>query len=312
MRELDFRAAGYRRFQLSAPWAIAFDQDGLRGIHLVTEGSCEIVITGELPVRLDPGDLVITPSGQSHVLRSVGAGAVSPVRSLDLAGQFEAGILRHGGGGADTALICGAFVFDRTDHAALAGLPRMVRVAGSDPAAARWMKGYVDILKAEATDAGPGSDLVLGRLTSALVVMALRHSLDQVDAAGWLKGLRDPGIARALAAIHADFARPWTVDSLAQEAGQSRAVFAARFRAMVGEAPVKYLHARRMREAAARLRQGKASLAQIAETIGYGSEAALSSAFRRHFGMSPGRYRRDPTGKDAALPSGPPNSGKAP
>jgi AraC-like DNA-binding protein len=292
MRELNFVAAGYRRFELSAPWAISFDQAGLRGIHIIAEGRCEIVFGEEPPQLLGAGDLVIAPRADPHVLRSVDASKVTPTPSAQIALQSTDGRIIFGGGGERTVIVCGAFVFNEGDHPALTGLPRMVHVAGSDGRASRWLRGYVETLTTEALETGPGSDVVLARLSAALVVRALRHGLEKIEEAGWLKGLSDPGVARALAAIHDTCGDKWTIGSLAREAGQSRAVFAQRFHMLVGEPPMQYLFRRRMREAAKLLRNGRTTLAQVAGAVGYGSEAAFSAAFKRYSGSSPGAYRR--------------------
>jgi len=128
--------------------------------------------------------------------------------------------------------------------------------------------------------------------SDALVVRALRFHLDKAEELGWLRGLADPHLAKALVLMHDQLERPWTVASLARVAGLSRAAFAARFSAAVGEAPMAYLLRRRMRRAMTLLRGEQATLARVAESVGYGSEAALSAAFKRHTGSAPGAYRR--------------------
>lgn len=292
MSELDFRAAGYRCFELSAPWAISFDQSGLRGIHVLVEGRCEIALPGQPPEQLQTGDLIIAPRADPHILRSVGTPRVQPRPSVELAGSSPREDTARTGAGERTVLLCGAFVFNAADHATLAALPRFVRISGADRDAARWLGSYVDTITTEAREAGPGSEVVLARLTEALVIRALRHALGHIEETGWLKGLGDAGVARALSAIHDDYRRKWTVASLAREAGQSRAVFAGRFQALVGEPPMQYLFRRRMREAARLLKRGGISLSEVAEEVGYGSEAAVSAAFKRYSNLSPGAYRR--------------------
>jgi AraC-like DNA-binding protein len=292
MRELHFASAGYRRLELSAPWAISFDQAGLRGIHIVTEGRCEIAFKDGRSHSLQTGDLLIAPRASPHIIRSTGAKGLKPTSSMQIAGQSAPGSILHGGGGERTVIVCGAFVFKERDHPALAGLPRMVHVAGSDGNAPRWLRGYIDALTTEALDPGPGSDVVLARLTAALVTRALRHGVEGVQESGWLKGLSDPGIARAIAAIHDACDKRWTIESLARKAGQSRAAFARRFHELVGEPPMHYLFRRRMREASRLLNGDQASLAQIAHAVGYRSEAAFSTAFKRYSGSSPGQFRR--------------------
>lgn len=292
MRDLRFTAAGYRRLELGAPWALSFSQAGLRGIHIVEKGRCLIAFGDGPPQMLETGDLVIAPRADPHVMRSVDGGTLAPVSTAGIAGTGAGGRIVHGGDGERTVLLCGAFVFGRNDHPALSGLPHMVHVAGSDAQAASWLKGYIETLTAEALAPGPGSDVVLANLSAALVTRALRHGLEGAAEAGWLKALGDPGIARALAAIHDAPGETWTVERLARVAGQSRAGFARRFHELAGQPPMHYVLRCRMGKAAGLLRAGRTSLSRIAEAVGYGSEAAFSAAFRRHTGTSPGLYRR--------------------
>jgi AraC-like DNA-binding protein len=132
----------------------------------------------------------------------------------------------------------------------------------------------------------------MARLSDALVARALRHYAQGDGATGWLRGLGDTNIARALGAMHGDFGRRWTLPAIAQVAGLSRAAFAARFALLVGLPPMQYLMQLRLRKAMLMLAKDRTSLARIAEAVGYGSEAAFANAFKRSTGQSPGAYRR--------------------
>lgn len=271
LREMRFDSAGYRRLELRAPWGMSFHQEGLRGVHIVVRGRCEIAFEGGPARTLETGDLVVAPRADPHLLRSV---------------------VRDGAAGEETTIVCGAFVFHEADHPALAALPRFIHVPGEGGRVPKWLAAYVDALTSEASEEGPGSDVVMARLSGALVGRALRFHVQKSDEPGWLTGLQDPHVARALAVMHEDFKRPWTVDSLARRAGLSRAAFAARFAHKVGDTPMQYLLRCRMRHAIAMLRDHRATLSNIAERVGYGSEAAFSAAFKRHTGLAPGAYRR--------------------
>jgi transcriptional regulator GlxA family with amidase domain len=196
----------------------------------------------------------------------------------------------------DTEVVCGAFLVGDADHPALSGLPRTIRLPGSDGRPAAWLTPLVDALTAEAADGGPGSDLVMARLSDAMLVRALRHHSAAVDRPGWLAGLADPYVAAALAALHADPAHPWTLASLARTAGLSRAAFAARFTGRVGEPAMRYLQALRLRRARGLLRDERATVAAVAGQVGYTNDVAFAAAFKREFGLSPGVYRRSVTG----------------
>jgi AraC-like DNA-binding protein len=306
MRDLHLSAAGYRRLELAAPWAISFGQAGLRGIHIVVKGRCEAVFDRGALQPLEQGDLIIAPRADAHVLRSPGAAHTPVISAAALAAQKTNGRIRLGGDGEKTVILCGAFAFGETGHPSLAGLPRIVHVRGAKGHPPRWLRGYIDALMTEAQDVGPGSDVVMARLSAAIVTRALRDDSGSATSPGWLKGLSDPFIAKALGALHDVPARPWTVEVLARHAGLSRAAFAARFCELVGEPPMHYLYALRMQRAGQMLREGKNGLGQIAEAVGYRSEAAFCAAFKRHAGVSPGQFRKDAL--HASASTGPSNS----
>ena len=296
LRELRFESAAYRWLELGAPFRVGFDRPGLRGVHLVTRGRCELVLADGDVQPLEAGDLVVLPRGDAHLLRSPGRAATATVSGFELARRTAGARLTAGGPGAGAVVMCGAFVVREPDHPALRGLPRTILLPGAGGAPAPWLAPIVEALHSEAFDAGPGADLVMARLSDALLVRALRHSAEAADHPGWLAGLRDAYVATALEAIHADLARPWTLDALARTAGLSRAAFAARFADRVGDPPMRYLLALRMVRARRLLREPSATVAAVAARVGYGSDAAFAAAFKREVGVAPGAYRRAAAG----------------
>lgn len=292
LRELRLESAAYRVLVLRAPWRLRFD-GGLRGVHILVRGRCVLTLdTGSRHV-LEAGDLVVLPRADSHVLASPDGNRAPVVSSLALARHVPAMELSAGGEGEETAIVCGAFFLGQEDHPAVEGLPACVHVPAQGGPATHWLAGMSAALVAEAVEGGPGSEVVMARLSDALVTRALRHHLQTADEPGWLRGLRDPHISRALTAMHGDVAAPWTVATLARTAGLSRATFAARFQRTVGRPPMDYLTQCRMRKAMTLLRVEHATVAKVASRVGYGSEAALSAAFLRHTGTTPGAYRRE-------------------
>lgn len=292
LRELRFESAGYRWLELGAPFRIGFDQPGLRGVHHIARGECELVLGDGTVNRLTAGDLVIFPRGDPHLLRSTGTGTGSAVSGFKLAMRTPGTRLRAGGPRLDTVVVCGAFMVGEPDHPALRGLPRIIHLPGDAGHPPVWLASLVEALSAEAFDGGPGSDLVMARLSDALLIRALRHYSDTIDQPGWLAGLRDPYVAAALAAIHTDPARPWTLISLARTVGLSRAAFAARFTHRVGEPAMRYLLTLRMQRAKTLLRNQNATVAAVAAQVGYQSEVAFAAAFKREVGSPPSTYRR--------------------
>jgi AraC-like DNA-binding protein len=202
---------------------------------------------------------------------------------------------QHFGGGAATSLLCGAVRFD--DPAAqrlLALLPPRICIEASNAPQSQWMQSTLQWLAAEASVLRAGGETVITRLADILVIQAIRSWMTQDPAAqtGWLGALRDKQIGRAIALIHRDPARDWTLAALAAEVAMSRSAFAARFTQLVGEPAMHYVARWRMQLALTRLREDATPLAELAGHLGYQSEAAFSRAFKRFIGVSPGAVSR--------------------
>jgi AraC-like DNA-binding protein len=287
--ELRFASASYRWIELGSPFALGFNQAGLRGVHIVAEGQCDLVVDGDI-TRLGQGDLVVLPRGDDHVLRSVSARRTRVESGFALAMRTPGVRLRAGGPSMDTIVVCGAFIVGEPDHPALLGLPRVIHVPADDASA--WLTPYLDAIRAEAVEPGLGGEVVLARLSDALLVRALRRQAGSAAQRGWLAGLGDPYVAVALEAMHDDLAKPWSLPSLARVSGLSRAAFAARFSQRVGQAPMTYLQALRMHRARTLLRDERLTIATVAERVGYRSGVAFAAAFKRLSGSSPAAYRR--------------------
>jgi hypothetical protein len=226
--------------RLHSPWRLRFD-GGLRGVHVLVRGRCSLTLTGQAPLALDAGDLVVLPRADDHELSSNGGDRAPSVSTLELAQRTPGNELVVGATGEETLVVCGAFFLEDDDHPAVAGFPRCIHVPGQAGRSPAWLAGLTDALIAETLEGGPGSDVVMARLSDALVTRALRHHVETADEPGWLRGLQDPYIARSLAAVHADLAGPRALTTLARTAGLSRAAFAARFARTVGQTPMQYI-----------------------------------------------------------------------
>lgn len=291
LREVRFTSAAYRWIEMPSPFRLVFDHPGLRGVHLVASGACDLVLADGAVTALIAGDTVILPRGDDHELRA-GRGAAA-TSGFELAARTPGSRLRGGGPGEVAAtIVCGAFVAGDPDHPALGGLPRVLLVPGAEGRPPGWLTPYVEALRQEAFDGGPGSDVVMARLSDALIARALRHHGAVTDHPGWLAGLRDPHVAIALGALHADPARPWTLPALAATAGLSRTAFAARFTAAVGEPAMRYLQSLRLHRARTLLRDERLTVAAVAARVGYTSDVAFAATFRRVFGVPPATWRR--------------------
>lgn len=285
--ELRFSSAAYRWIEMASPFRLVFDRPGLRGVHLIAAGACELVLSDGTVTALRRGDTVILPRGDDHELRAGRAAAVT--RGFELAARTEGARLRVGS--PEVVIVCGAFVAGDPDHPALRGLPRVLHVPGDGERPPPWLVPYVEALRQEAFDGGPGSDVVMARLSDALIARALRHHGLVTEHPGWLAGLRDPHLAAALGALHAEPGRPWTLAALAAAARLSRTAFAARFTAAVGEAPMAYLRSLRLHRARRLLRDERLTVAAVAARVGYTSDVAFAAAFRREMGVPPAQWR---------------------
>ena len=295
--------------EFSAPWCVATQVTSqlcapflgptahLVPYHYVIEGDLLVALDGGEPQTLRRGDVVLFPRNDTHILGSdvrlpalLGSDLIRPPDSG--AGLFS---IRHGGGGARTRMVCGFLGSDSAHgNPVLATLPSVIRLKTEETGSAEWIRSTFQYAADEVARGRPGSETVLAKLSELLFVEAVRRHLEGLpaDETGWLAGLRDPVVARVLALMHGDIARPWSVDELGRHAGSSRSALAERFGRFIGMAPMQYLAHWRLQVAAQKLKSSSASLAQVAEAIGYESEAAFSRAFKKKFGSAPATWRR--------------------
>ncbi|MCW6512015.1 AraC family transcriptional regulator [Lichenifustis flavocetrariae] len=274
-------------------WAIRFgSRPGTIKCHAVTAGGCWLAVDGmETPVRLTAGDCIILPSGRSFTLAS--DLAMTPAQAQDvLAYARPGGMILHNGGG-DFAFLGTRFEVDSGKAGALLGtLPPLIHLhEAEDRNALRWC---ITQMMTEMQAGRPGGTLAARHLAHLMLLQAFRLHLSRQagDRVGLLYALADPQLGRAIEALHSDPAHRWTLAELASRAGLSRSIFAQRFRERVGETPIGYLAQWRMMLARDRLMAGREPLGTIATALGYVSETAFNTAFRRKTGCSPRRYAR--------------------
>ena len=270
--------------------------------HLVTQGECWVELGNVPPVRLVAGDAVIFPQGDAHRMGSLpGLQPASGARLHEVLARRPR-LLAYGGGGATTKLVCGYLACDaRLARMLLAGLEPIVKVSVRGSNAGVWLEASLRYALAEARSPRPGGQSVLAKLAEVLFIEVLRiHMNEQSEGhTGWLAGVNDRIVGAALRALHAEPARPWTLEELARVAGTSRSVLAERFPQLVGQAPIQYLAQWRMLLASNLLARSNAPLARIAEEVGYQTDSAFSRAFRREYGMPPAAWRRHQAGHAA-------------
>lgn len=263
--------------------------------HYVIEGELWLTVEGEGPRKLQRDDLVLFPRNDMHVMGSepglpiVNAGEVIVQRT----GKLHS--IRHGGGGKTTRLVCGYLGSDTAQgNPVLTTLPSVLKLQIDVSGPAEWIRATLHYAASEVASGRPGSETVLAKVSELLFVEAIRRYVENLpaDQTGWLAGLRDPAVARALTLMHHDVAHDWSVEELGHQAGLSRSALAERFTRVIGIAPMQYLARWRMHVASQKLRNTASSLAEIAALVGYESEAPFSRAFKKAFGTPPATWRR--------------------
>jgi AraC-like DNA-binding protein len=284
------------RSELSAPWAIRFASGDFSHFHLIERGTCWLRLQDARDViALEEGDLLLVTQGHDYQLSD--EPKTPPVPLEHVAGGSEWGphaVLRHGGGGDVTSLLCGAFEFESPQAPSfLSVLPEWIRVKKDERHVNEWLDSTARFLARETQQPNIGAAVIVTSLIDVLFVEAVRTWLRQQPpgVAGWLGALRDPSIGAALGLIHQAPEKQWTVPALSAAVGLSRSPFASKFTALVGQPPMAYLKRWRLQLASTFLRQQAVALSSVAERVGYDSTPAFSRAFTRLFGVSPGRYR---------------------
>jgi AraC-like DNA-binding protein len=293
----------------AAPWGLGLDDIPGAAFHAVTEGTAWLSLPGRGEIRLLPGDVVLLPAGSAHVLAS-GPDAIPVPFDRDAARRaLAAGEEMHAGcGQAQTRILCASYHQDPAiTLPLLALLPELLHIPAARASAA--LHATLHLLAQEISQPAAGSAAVLDRIVDILLIQVLRTWLASDPAShgpSWLAALADPVAGPALAVLHAQPGRDWTVASLAAATGVSRATLARRFPATVGDTPAAHLTRWRMDLAAQRLRDSDDTVAVIARSVGYTSEYAFSRAFTRSRATSPGRYRAASRSPRAVAPGSPP------
>lgn len=274
-------------------WGLAIDDVPGAAVHAVNTGTAWLMLDGQAPRQLVPGDVVLLPTGTRHRLAS---DPQQPCRPFDHTAARTAldngGILHAGEQPHRTRILCASYHLDPAATTPLLTLlPELIQ-SPPDPTSA--LADLVRLLGHEIQRPRPAAATALNRLLDLVLIHILRAWLSTTDPhthPSWLTALRDPTMTAALCALHADPARAWTVEDLAAHIAVSRATLARRFTALVGDTPNNYLTRWRMELAAHRLRTTTDPIAPIAHSVGYTSEHAFNRAFTRIHGHPPGRYR---------------------
>lgn len=313
LRTVRLKAALFFLVDSTSPWCIdvpeaaAFADIILPGAghvvsyHVAVEGRGLAGVPGLEPVPFEAGDVVVFPRADPYTMCSAPGvpPELTPEQTLQFFRDLASGrlpfVVQEGGGRPPPAkFICGFLGCDlRPFNPLLLALPRLLRIR-RPAGCADLLDRLIDLAMAEVQMARPGGESIRLGLSELMFVEALRRHLAArpMEEHGWLSGLRDPQVGRALALLHAEPAREWSLDGLARAAGVSRSVLAERFAAILGETPMRYLTLWRMQLAARQLADGRDKVAAVAERVGFRSEAAFSRGFKKATGRSPAAWRR--------------------
>jgi AraC-like DNA-binding protein len=306
LQSIRLRGAVFLDARFTAPWCVSSritTEDcrpfveapaQLIAYHVILEGRVLLGIDNEPDTEACAGEIVLLPRNDAHTLAS--ARGIAPVSADDLIqASSDGGLARiiHGGGGEATRLVCGFLASVDTRNPLLDALPRVLKLDLRSGTARDWIEASVRFAANELAEGRFAPSSVMSRLSELLLVEAVRHYASTLDNrhVGWLKGLRDLHVGRALALIHRDIGTAWSVEALAKEVALSRSAFMERFAALVGMPPIRYLQLRRLQTARLELRETRKTVAQIAHAVGYESDEAFSRAFKREFGLSPTSWR---------------------
>jgi AraC-like DNA-binding protein len=306
LRSMRLAGAIFLEANFTAPWCIASqftredcspfvdDLAQVVAFHVVLEGDMLAGLDGEPPRRVRAGEIVLFPRNDMHILAS--EPGLKPVSAADLIQRSPGGGLlriRHGGTREASSLICGFLGTRDSFNPLLSALPRMLTLDISAAASREWVETSVRFAAAELIRGRLASSSVMSRLSEVLLVEAVREYVATLDAReqGWLRGLSDPHIGRALAMIHGDIAATWSVEELARTVGMSRSAFMERFTQLIGVPPIRYLTVWRLETAKRHLRDSRLSIPQIASAVGYESEEGFRRAFKREFASWPAEWR---------------------
>jgi AraC-like DNA-binding protein len=280
--------------------------------HVIVEGLCFAYLIGGEPIAVEAGEVIVFTRGDPHIMASEPGLRGSPFNPsvIDAAATNQLPLfINFGGTGPETKVVCGFLACDAQPfNPLLENLPPILKAGDSKTSDTAWFTQFTRFVMAEAADKRIGGESVLARLSELMFIEVIRRHLETLppEQVGWLPGLRDPFIGKALSLMHGQPKQNWTIGELAKQVGLSRALLAERFTEVIGIPPMQYLAKWRMQIASRLLTGGRANIATIAAEVGYTSEAAFSRAFKKMVRMSPSVWRRRPRHESSQVKPVPP------
>ena len=281
----------YFKSDFSEPWGMDIPKGPFAQFHIVTKGQC-VLKTKEKSIQLFAGDIVVFPLGASHWLANNEKS--KRYQGQDVVESILSGKSLFEGNQLCTTLVCGHFEFDRSlDHPFIKELPSIIHIEDTDLKQFSWLKSITDLVIEEAGMEQSGSGVIVNKLGEILFVHTLRVFIEKNKSkSGFIAAIQDERISKVLNEIHSSAAQDWNLEQLSQIAGMSRTSFANRFKSLTGETPFNYITQWRLLKAKELLEESSLSVGEIAEQVGYQSEAAFNRVFKKRVLQTPLKFRQ--------------------
>jgi len=289
---IKLKSAVYFKTDFSSPWGMNVSKSNFAQFHMIVSGKCLLKMKQEKTIELYAGDIVIFPLGKPHWLAdskdSKKEEGLKVVESI----WNDNPIFK--GDNFATTLICGHFEFDHNiDHNFIKSLPSFIHITDMKRKEFVWLETISNLIMKESGSDLIGNTVTVNKLAEILFIHAIRaHILQKKDKKGFFTALKNPKLSIALQLIHNYPEKNWTLEKLSKEAGMSRTLFANKFKEIVGETPLSYLTRWRMLKAKQFLIESSVSISEVAEKVGYSSEAAFNRVFKKNVLKTPAVFRR--------------------
>ena len=308
LRTIQLKGGVFLHAEFSEPWCLGVrvlpescapflgQTSDIIPYHYVLDGRLRVQTGDKAAFEVEPGEVVLFPRNDWHMLG--GDLSLPPVPSENVVKRpIDGGLMTIclGGGGARTRIVCGFLGGEKIEkNPVVSTLPTVLHLDVRRGAASEWIRSTFTYAADEIATGRMGSETVLAKLSELLFVEAIRQYTEALPEGekGWLAGLKDPYVSRALALLHTRLSAPWTVEELGREVGLSRSALSDRFNQVIGIPPMQYLTNWRIQVAAQELRNSSKSVMEVAEHVGYDSEAAFARAFKRIMEIPPATWRR--------------------
>jgi len=289
---LKLKGVVYQKTSLHAPWGIAIGQDSYSQFWRLLKGTCYLTVAGEELIKMNEGDFILVPHGGAHTIQSHPGSVCIPAPQY--VQSLQSGQPMFQGEGEETLLLGGHFEFTSPIlHPFVQSLPKAIRINSEQNEIRLWLQQAASFMSDELNAGKAGRQIILGRLAEVVFILIIRAYMEEANVAqGFLRAFKDPRISTSLNSMHAAPGKEWTLNQLAATAGMSRSLYCKEFKNLLGETPLAYLTEWRILKAKEFLLENKENVSEVAEKVGYLSEAAFNRLFKSKVGETPASYRR--------------------